>query len=244
MKSKLDLLCENISEHPMNWDEAIEVYKFHPEFDPKNEFPIDGYVAAFKHIWLELALEDCAQENPDLNISFQTYPNNGDETKDYRFVHDPLERVFAISKIIDFPRKGRIHTGELFQRENYETIIMLDNKSVIFDVKLTRWKSFGRNKGRWKDGEYRGIRGRGVRRFLTPRSRGRKLHPLRQYWQEYDLNYCVVIPKNVFTEHKDSKTMKITEEMGTRIIPFYTGHYEFRKEVMDRVIEHKLGLKK
>ena len=242
MVSNLDILCGYISEHPMNWNEAIEVYKNHPRFDAKNIFPLSSYITAFKHIWLELALENCALENPRLNISFQSYPNDGCETKNYRFHYDLLDRLFVFSRITEFPRKGRIHTGEKFLREMYESVIMVGDKPAIFDIKLTRWKNHGRSKGRWRDDEYMGMRAKGVQRFLTTKSRHRKLRPLREYWQREDLDYCIVIPKNVFEENKDSKTMRKAEEIGNRVIPFYTGRLEFIGEVREKLREHGLNI--
>ena len=242
MAPNLDALCRHISEHLIDLGEAMEVYKNHPQFDERKTLSASTYVAAFKHIWLELALENCATENPGFNISFQTCPNEGYETKDYKFHYDSLGRLFVFSKITELPRKGRIHTGKKFHRARYETTMMLNGEPVIFDVRLTGWKNHGRSRGRWKEDEYKGIRLMGIQRFLTRWARNRKLRPLRQYWQRTDLDYCVVIPKDVFEGQEDSETIRFARKIGTRIIPFYTGSLEFRKEVINNLRKHNLNM--
>ncbi len=223
---------------PADWNKSMTAFVDHEDFDIYNEFTLSRWEQHFRHISLDLALMKVSEEHPELKISFQTYPKKGDRSDNYDFYCDKVGRLFVYSRAGWLPNPW---VGKSFPCAKFEKIIRLNNKPVVFDIKLASWHHAGVHR---KKGRIRSLRAFSIDHLLRKEGYDEKLKPLREFWGGDNVGYVVIIPKDIYHE-KNGISPLFMEFIfrGGGIVPFYTDRAQFRQEVRDNIKKYGLRVK-
>lgn len=227
----LEELSEHLSEyyrHSPDWGEFISAFKSHEDFNLDNEFTLHQYVDNFKQISLELALKEIDEQHPELNVSLDSRLKDGERSNKFRIKYDKSGRIF-----VHFRYR---HKGRKFPRERYNKVAMVDDKPVVFNMKLGKWSDTNPE----RKGERRQM---GVKWALSEDGYNRKLQPLMNLYRYGDIGYVMIIPKNIYRANKESEVFQNFLSSGGIVLPFYAGRVQFRDEVKNKVAEYGLKLK-
>lgn len=223
---------------PADWGKFITTFVEHEDFDIPNEFRLQRWEQHFRHISLDLALMEINEQHPELKMSFQTYPSQGDKSDNYRFSLDKVGRLFVYSL------GGWLQNpivGKPYPCARFEKLIMVDNKPIVFDMKLTVWRQSGIHR---KESKIRSCRALGIDGLLRPENYRKKLKPIREFYNGDDIGYVVVIPRDIYQQNRNHYVFKGFINSGGVIIPFYADRLQFSQEVLDNVKRYGLKVKK
>ena len=214
----LEKLCEQLYELPPKWDEIISRFKSNPKFDPNRAFNLPRYAGYFSEIDLDVRLEELAKRHPDLNISLDLIRK--EETENYKF-DLTSGRLTVCSK-----------SNPDVTLCEYDKLLLMDDLPVVFEIKIRKWESGRKNKY--------------FVNFFKPERYQKKLDPIHEFYN-CDVGYVLILPKDMFearlnSKHPDSLYNQFKKDNGL-IVPFYTNRYEFKNDVLRKVIENKLKLR-
>lgn len=92
----LDILCKKLYRIKPDQEGIISRYKSHNLFDPKNIFTFCKYIEQYRQLHLVISLEKIAEGFPKLGIETKVPPRHKDESEDWLFEHDDMQRLYEI----------------------------------------------------------------------------------------------------------------------------------------------------
>jgi len=228
---KLEKICEEIFEHPPDWKKIKANFYDSDAFKRDKPLTETEYARYFSEIHLDLCLEKIYRKHRKWDINLNPI-EEGMKSDGYEF---------------NYTEDGRVRAQLIEGTDNfeYDKIITIDELPVVFEIKLTDW-NVGSNHSKGKRTKRRS-RGKGIENSLREDVYKRRLSPIYQRFGK--VGYVMVIPNDIYKDWvvkrpKDSEYLPPFQENNGLIVPFYSERKKFREEVIQKVKEYGLKLKK
>jgi len=221
---ELKQLCEELAEPvPPNWEQLVERFKSHPDFDPRDRYTLHELRKYFSEMHIGFLLEELNENHVEWDVDLAPLQNFSAEG--YRIVYTTNGNVQIFKKN---PKPGERRRWE------FDQIILLNNLPVVVEVRLSAYK---RGSRRTKNTQPPSD----VFHSLLLENYDPKLEPIKDLFQR-DVGYVLVICQKVYDNRMNNSKTKTYQksafssfqEKNGIIVPFYTDRKSFREDIAEK----------